>query len=49
MSLFLSLWTAEFAFGYTATKVVLGKGGADTPRMTKNSPTDIQKSKGHKI
>jgi len=49
MSLFLSLWNAEFAFGYTATKVVLGKGDADIPRMTRNSPTDIRKSKGHKI
>jgi hypothetical protein len=49
ISLFLSLWNAEFAFGYTATKVVLGNGGADIPRMTRNSPTDIPKSKEHKI
>jgi len=44
MSLFLSLWTAEFAFGYTSTKEVLGKGGADIPRMTRNSPTFIHSS-----
>jgi hypothetical protein len=35
MSLFLSLCTAEFVFGYTATKIVVGKGGADIPRMTR--------------
>jgi len=44
MSLFLSLQTAEFASGYTATKAVREKGGADTPRVTRNSPTDIYRS-----
>jgi hypothetical protein len=48
MSLFLSIRPVGFAFGHTVTKVVLGKHGADIPRMTRPSTTDIQKSTEHK-